>query len=84
MVMSRYPRKTSAEAWRQLLETIARVYRLDVLADWLARQRLTIWLDAHMPTLPWPWWRVWLGIAYVYTAVIVALFVWAIVTGRLP
>jgi hypothetical protein len=73
-----------AQAWRELVLTIARVYRLDVLADWLARQRLTIWLGEHVPELPVPWWRIWAWIAYAYTAVIVALFAWAFLTGRLP
>jgi hypothetical protein len=64
--------------------TIARVYRLDVPLLWLARQRWVIWLDAHLPELPWPWWRVWVWCAYVYTALVLSLFAWSFLTGRLP
>jgi hypothetical protein len=76
-----------AQAWRDIVLAVARAWRVDAVADWLARQRLTIWLDAHMPKwldkVP-PWWRVWAWCAYVYSAVVVVVLVRAFLTGQLP
>jgi hypothetical protein len=73
-----------AQLWRQLVLDIAHALRIDVVALWLARQRLTIWLNEHMPTLPWTWWRVWVWCAYAYTALILVWFAAMLLTGRLP
>jgi hypothetical protein len=73
-----------AQVWRQLILDIAHALRVDVVALWLVRQRWVIWLDAHLPELPVPWWRVWVWCAYAYTAMILGLFAWAFLTGRLP
>jgi hypothetical protein len=73
-----------AQLWRQLVLDAAHALRADVAAGWLARQRWVIWLDAHLPTLPWPWWRVWVWCAYAYTAIALVWFAAMLLTGRLP
>jgi hypothetical protein len=70
------------QAWRDLVLAVARAWRVDVAAGWLAHQRWVIWLDAHLPNLP-PWWRVWAWCAYVYSAVVVVVLVRAFLTGQL-
>jgi hypothetical protein len=73
-----------AQAWRDLVLAVARALRVDVAADWLARRRLTIWLDAHMPKwldkVP-PWWRVWAWCGLAYTALVLGMVAWDALAG---